>query len=134
MAMAKIDGDVVELTDGDASIAKGMLERGDHQHHIASYFGVDSRAISHLKNGKTFVATKPAPLTSLPPPGPYKIDPSYALLYRRMSRINDLWENRKLKEAKALLESTLRSPLLEEEQGFMDELANDLLRDEYGLL
>ncbi len=99
--MAKIDGDDRELNEADASIAKGMLARGDLQHHIAAYFGVDSPAISHVKNGKTFPAVSKADALSLPPPGPYRPDPYFAAFYREMTAVNLLWEQHTKKLSQA---------------------------------
>lgn len=132
--MAKIDGDDVELTENDAALVKGMLKREDKQHHIASYFGVDSRAISHIASGKTFSNIKPAKEPDLPPPGPYRSDPAYINFYKRMSQVNALWNARRMKEAKTLLEISLRSPMLSVEQPSAEVILGDLLRDEFGVL
>ena len=132
--MAKIDGEDRELTDIDAALAKGMLKRGDKQHHIASYFGVDARAVSHIKNGKTFPNVSEAKSLDLPPPGPYRPDPLYSAFYREMVRVNELWDSRQLKQAKARLELALRSPAISEERSSIEELADDFFRDEYGIM
>jgi hypothetical protein len=132
--MAKIDGDEEELTGADAAIVKGMLVRGDKQHHIAAYFGVDSRAISHVKTSKTFAGVAPLPVEVLPPPGPYRVDQSFERFYKEMAKVNQLWEGRDLKAAKALLESRLKNPLLSIEEGMVEEALNDLFRDNFGIL
>ena len=132
--MAKIDGDEVELSATDAALAKGMLARGDHQHHVAAWFGVDSRAISNLARNKTFREVARARSEMLPPPGPYRMDHHFVELYRRMVEINSLWERRRFKDAKALLEASLRSPVIKTERTEIDADADDLLRDEYGIL
>jgi hypothetical protein len=132
--MAKIDGDDVELTEHDAALIKGMLSRGDKQHHIASYFGVDSRAVSHVATGKTFADVVPEKCTALPPPGPYRADPTYIAFYRRMVEVNALWNSRRMKEAKALLEVSLKSPMLSVERSSVEETFDDLFRDEFGIL
>lgn len=62
----------VSLTDADAAIAKGMLNRGDRQHDIAAWFGVNGGRIAELASGKLFWWVRPAPVDhSLPPAGPY---------------------------------------------------------------
>lgn len=61
----------LRLTQEDASIAKGMLERGDRQHDIASWFGVNGGRIGEIATGRTFRNVKPAQQEALPPPGPY---------------------------------------------------------------
>ena len=133
--MAKKHGDDKELTDADVGLVKGMLERGDSQHHIASYFGVDSRPISLINTGKIFDEILRAPASELPPPGPYAVDPMYIRFYMTMTKVNQLWEERQLAKAKALLEKSLKSPV------FLTELESELLetrldlfqRDEFGL-
>lgn len=132
--MARIDGDPVELTDADAALAKGMVQRGDHQHNIAAWFGVDSRAISHLANGQTFAQVPAAPVEVLPPPGPYRMDPYFVELYRRIVKIDCLWNERRMKDAKALLEACVRSPAMVPDRTDIEAEADDLLRDEFGLL
>ena len=99
--MARVDGDDVELTARDAEIVKGMLARGDHQHHVAAWFGVDSRAISNVSTGKTFAGEKAAPPEQLPPPGPYRSDPTFVRFYQIMTRVDRLWQQRRMREAKA---------------------------------
>lgn len=55
----------------DASIVKGMLARGDMQHHIAAWFGVNPGRVADVKTGKKYPHVVPAPADALPPPGPY---------------------------------------------------------------
>jgi hypothetical protein len=61
----------VHLTSADAAQAKGMLLRGDRQHDIASWFGVNGGRIAEIAAGLTFRDVEPAPAGELPPPGPY---------------------------------------------------------------
>lgn len=62
----------ISLTEADAAIAKGMLARGDRQHDIAAWFGVNGGRIAELASGKLYWWVRPAPMNdSLPPPGPY---------------------------------------------------------------
>ena len=61
----------LKLSAGDAALVKGMLDRGDRQHDIASWFGVNGGRIGEVASGQAFswvVAAKPE---HLPPPGPY---------------------------------------------------------------
>jgi hypothetical protein len=113
---------------------KGMLKRGDKQHHIAAFFGVDSRAISTINTAKTFASVSAANILSLPPPGPYRPDPLYSAFYREMVQVNELWNARQLKQAKARLELALRSPAIAEERGRLDESIDHLFRDEFGIM
>lgn len=61
----------LKLTDKDAAVAKGMLTRGDRQHDIAAWFGVNSGRIAEIATGHNFDWVEPAPSDKLPPPGPY---------------------------------------------------------------
>lgn len=61
----------VYLTVDDASIAKAMLIRGDRQHDVAAWFGVNGGRIAEISTGATFRDVAPASPESLPPPGPY---------------------------------------------------------------
>ena len=61
----------IRLTAADAALVKGMLGRGDRQHDIAAYFGVNGGRIGDIASGKTFVEVSPAGPADLPPPGPY---------------------------------------------------------------
>jgi hypothetical protein len=62
----------VSLTEADAAIAKGMLTRGDRQHDVAAWFGVNGGRVAELASGKLFWWVSPAPVDhGLPPSGPY---------------------------------------------------------------
>ena len=60
----------ISLTEKDAGIVKGMLERGDRQHDIASWFGVNGGRIAEISVGKKFSYVSPERY-DLPPRGPY---------------------------------------------------------------
>lgn len=68
----------IRLTNADAAIAKGMIARGDRQHDIAAYFGVNGGRIAEISTGDTFASVQATPAAELPPPGPY--------IYRNFSR------------------------------------------------
>lgn len=55
----------------DAPIVKGMLARGDRQHDIAAWFGVNAGRIADVKTGKKHKEIPAAPQHALPPPGPF---------------------------------------------------------------
>lgn len=62
----------MSFTYRETQIVKGMLARGDKQHDIASYFGVNGGRIAEVSTGKCDYPTAPAfPPEKLPPPGPY---------------------------------------------------------------
>lgn len=55
----------------EIAIVKGMLRRGDLQHHIAAYFGINSGRIAEINTGQTGADVEAATPDRLPPPGPY---------------------------------------------------------------
>ena len=61
----------ISLTESDAAIVKGMLARGDRQHDIAAYFGVNGGRIGEIASGASFREVVAAKLEDLPEPGPY---------------------------------------------------------------
>jgi len=61
----------IHLTADDAALVKGMLDRGDRQHDIAAWFGVNGGRIAEIATGTKFVGVKAASDYRLPPPGPY---------------------------------------------------------------
>ena len=61
----------VSLADADAAVVKGMLDRGDRQHDVAAWFGVNSGRIAEIATGKKFWWVRPAERNTLPLPGPY---------------------------------------------------------------
>jgi hypothetical protein len=70
--MAKAEASGITLDYRDTRTVKGMLLRGDRQHDIASYFGVNGARISEIANGtNSYPNAEPMPEADLPPPGPY---------------------------------------------------------------
>lgn len=61
----------IHLTGADAAIIKGMLARGDRQHDIASWFGVNPGRIAEIATGAMFGTVGAGSAEVLPPPGPY---------------------------------------------------------------
>lgn len=59
------------LTNHEIAIAKGMLLRGDRQHDIAAYFGINGGRIGEINTNQRGAGIKPAPPETLPPAGPY---------------------------------------------------------------
>jgi hypothetical protein len=59
------------LNDGEIAIVKGMLLRGDKQHDIAAYFGVNSARVNEINGGATGPSIVAASTEQLPPRGPY---------------------------------------------------------------
>jgi hypothetical protein len=70
--MSKAPASGITLDYRDTRIVKGMLKRGDRQHDIASYFGVNGARISEIATGaNNYPNAEPVPEADLPPPGPY---------------------------------------------------------------
>lgn len=60
----------ISLTEADAAVVKGMLARGDRQHDIAAWFGVNGGRIAEIATGRRFRWVE-AEVSNLPPSGPY---------------------------------------------------------------
>ena len=70
MARAPTSG--ITLGYRETCVVKGMIARGDRQHDIASYFGVNGGRIGEIATGtNVYPNAQPAPEAELPPPGPY---------------------------------------------------------------
>lgn len=62
----------MSFTIRDTQIVKGMLERGDKQHDIAAYFGVNGGRVAEVSTGDNdYPNVQPTPEDTLPEPGPY---------------------------------------------------------------
>lgn len=61
----------ITLDDYDAAIIKGMLARGDRQHDVAAWFGVNGGRVAEIAAKRRFRHVEAAPTEVLPPPGPY---------------------------------------------------------------
>jgi uncharacterized protein YjiS (DUF1127 family) len=61
----------VKLNHREIAIVKGMLERGDRQHDIAAYFGVNAGRVAEIKTSATGSDIRAAAPAELPPPRPY---------------------------------------------------------------
>lgn len=62
----------MSLSHRETRIVKGMLARGDRQHDIAAYFGVNAGRIAEVASGDCdYPNAQPSPEEELPPPGPY---------------------------------------------------------------
>lgn len=68
--MSRAERSGISLTEEDAAIVKGMLARGDRQHDIASWFGVNGGRIAEISSRDKF-RNVPTRHDNLPPPGPY---------------------------------------------------------------
>lgn len=59
------------FTDREIATVKGMLARGDKQHDIAAYFGVNGGRVGEVSAGHRGGSVVAAGQDTLPPPGPY---------------------------------------------------------------
>ena len=66
MSRGKASG--YSLTNKDASVVLGMVARGDRDHDIAAWFGVNQGRIAEVKSG-SHGAVSAAPAAELPPRG-----------------------------------------------------------------
>jgi hypothetical protein len=60
------------LSNADAALIKSMIARGDRQHDIAAYFGVNGGRIGEISRGATFAGLAAA-TGALPPSPPYVV-------------------------------------------------------------
>ncbi len=67
MSRGKASG--ISLANRDATIVLGMAARGDRDHDIAAWFGVNQGRIAEVKSGSHGTLT-PAAAHELPPKGP----------------------------------------------------------------
>lgn len=61
----------ITLTAIEAAVVKGMLARGDRQHDIAAWFGVNGGRIAEIATGARYRWVEPENADGLPPRGPY---------------------------------------------------------------
>lgn len=61
----------IALTAADVAIVKAMLARGDRQHDVAAWFGVNGGRIAEIASGERFRDVAAQTSGELPPPGPY---------------------------------------------------------------
>ena len=90
----------IHLTARDAAVVKAMIIRGDRQHDIAAWFGVNGGRIAEIATGRRFGNIDPAPNASLPPPGPYPNGRDATIALRALGTA---------REALATAESVLRT-------------------------
>ena len=76
----------ITLNEGDAAIVRGMLARGDRQHDIAAWFGVNGGRIGEIASGSKFHHIEAAPTQLLPPTGPYLSGRETAILIAAINK------------------------------------------------
>jgi hypothetical protein len=78
------------LNDGEIAIVKGMLARGDKQHDIAAYFGINGGRIAEISTGQTGPSVAAAVQEDLPPAGPYMAGRSALRARDTLTALRDL--------------------------------------------
>lgn len=76
----------VTLSERNAAIIKGMLQRDDRQHDIAAWFGVNGGRIGEIASGTTFSGIPVAHREDLPPQGPYLSGRETAMLMQALAQ------------------------------------------------
>jgi hypothetical protein len=76
----------ISLTIEDTALIKGMLARGDRQHDIAAWFGVNGGRIAEIACGQKFKCVDAAPTHLLPPVGPYLSGRDTAILLSALAK------------------------------------------------
>ena len=69
--MTRAEASGIRLTLSDACQVLGMLDRGDRQHDIAAWVGVNPGRVAEVKAHELFPEARSASPEELPPPGPY---------------------------------------------------------------
>ncbi len=59
------------FSEGEIAVVKGMLLRGDKQHDIAAWFGVNPARVNEISQGTSGPNVAAASADQLPPRGPY---------------------------------------------------------------
>jgi hypothetical protein len=76
----------IALDEADAALIKGMLARGDRQHDIAAWFGVNGGRIAEIATGRRFRSVSAAVAEALPPAGPYLSGRDTAVMLEALAR------------------------------------------------
>jgi hypothetical protein len=82
----------IRLTETDAALVKGMLRRGDRQHDIAAWFGVNGARIAEIATGPRYANVPPARDELLPLPGPYMPGRIAHATVAGLQRVRDILE------------------------------------------
>lgn len=88
MPRASISG--ISLNEADARIIKGMIARGDRQHDIAAWFGVNGGRIGEVSSGENFSNVGVAQGCELPPPEPYLTGKSSHAAYFALTQAKEV--------------------------------------------
>ncbi len=95
----------ISLSNRDATIVLGMVNRGDRDHDVAAWFGVNQGRIAEVKAGSHGQLT-PAASGELPPKGPPGLKGRH--LRSASAKAVELMRGGKLEEALDLLTEAIR--------------------------
>lgn len=114
--MKRADNSGKKLTAYEASVIKGMLLRGDRQHDIAAWFGVNGGRIGEISKGRKFLDVTPQ-VNDLPRPGPYptgQASESFMAEFRKLrSKARRILENDDLDSCTLTLATSMLAQLEE---------------------
>lgn len=97
----------------ETQIVLGMLKRGDRQHDIAAYFGVNGGRIAEVATGASpYPNAEPKDESELPPPGPYL---TKFALHSVIRTLNESIEAIEMAEAEEQLEDVKAALVLAKE-------------------
>lgn len=118
--MKRAENSGKKLTGDEASVVKGMLLRGDRQHDIAAWFGVNGGRIGEINKGQKFLDVTPQ-TKNLPRPGPYlsgQVSESYMEEFRKLrSKARNILQNDDLDSCTL----TLASSMLDQLEAILDD-------------
>ena len=98
----------ISLSADEAAIVKGMLERGDRQHDIAAWFGVNGGRIAEISTGDAFADVSSVG-SELPPKGPYVSGKEAQKTYEHLVQIRSSLEHAMDEIDQALIELSAAS-------------------------
>jgi len=111
--MTKAEPSGSRISFRDTEVVKATLARGDRQHDIAAYFGVNGGRIAEIAVGEgDYPSAQPAKEDRLPPPGPYLT--KYAL-QSVVDSLNEAIEAIELAEAEEQVEDVKAALVLARE-------------------
>jgi hypothetical protein len=118
--MGKAGASGNSLDHRDTRFVMGMLVRGDRQHDIAAYFGVNGGRIAEVANGEgNYPGAQPMPEEDLPPTGPYLT--KYAIR-SVVDSLNEAIEALELAEAEETIED-VRAALVLAKETLLDKIS-----------
>ena len=105
--MGRAQSSGLHLSEADSSLVLAMIQRGDRQHDIAAWFGVNQGRIKEAKDRIHYPAAKPASQDELLPQG--SPGPRARKMIRAITRVRDLLQSgRETSKATQILEEAIK--------------------------